>query len=116
MALRLITLLVLTMSLGTRAPGQAIDEYQVKAAFLFSFAKFVEWPPEVFKTPKDPILVCVLGNNPFGTSLDEVIRGKSIEGHAFAFRQVDDAAEQEQLHISSKLLSLAQIVRTEKPR
>ena len=80
MTLRLITVFFLAMSLGTRALGQAVDEYQVKAAFLYSFAKFVEWPPDAFKTPKDPILVCVLGHNPFGTSLNDVIRGKSIEG------------------------------------
>ena len=68
-----------------------MDEYQVKAAFLYNFAKFVEWPPEAFKTPKDPILICVLGHNPFGNALEEAIRGKSIEGRAFAFRQVSDA-------------------------
>lgn len=157
-----------------------MDEYQVKAAFVYNFAKFVEWPPEEFKTPKDPILVCVLGHNPFGTSLEDVIRGKTIEGRGFAFRQVAnveqadacqilfvssedgkrfralarslktagiltvgemqgfaadggiinfkldgdrvrfeinvDAAEHAQLHISSKLLNLAQIVKTEKSR
>jgi hypothetical protein len=180
MTLRLVTVFVVALSVGMRAPGQAIDEYQVKAAFLYTFAKFVQWPTDAFKSPNDPILVCVLGHNPFGNSLEEVIRGKSMEGHAFVFRQVADAeqasvcqilfvsssddkhfrslagrlkpagiltvgeaqgfaseggvinfkldagrvrfeinvdaAEHAQLHISSKLLSLAQIVKTEKPR
>ena len=161
-----------------RGGTQTIDEYQVKAAFLYNFAKFVEWPPEAFKTPQDPILICVLGHNPFGNALEEAIHGKSIAGRTFAYRQVSDAesasacqilfvgsaenkhfrsllenlkpmgiltvgeaqgfaadggvinfklddgrihfeinvdaAEHEKLHISAKLLSLAQIVKPEK--
>jgi hypothetical protein len=180
MALRLVTVVFTGVLLTLRAHGQLMEEYQVKAAFLYNFAKFVEWPPDAFKTPKDPILVCVLGHNPFGSGLEDVIRGKSIDGRAFAFRQVADAeeasacqilfiassegkrfrslygnsrpagvltvgeaqgfaagggvinfkldggrvrfeinvdaAEHAQIHISSKLLSLAEIVKTEKLR
>jgi YfiR/HmsC-like len=93
MAVRLITVACAGMLLASGVHGQAMDEYRVKAAFLYNFAKFVEWPPEAFKTPKDPIVVCVLGHNPFGGSLEDVIRGKSIDGRAFAYRQVSDAAE-----------------------
>jgi hypothetical protein len=180
MTLRLVMVILLGMLLTGSARGQEIDEYQVKAAFLYNFAKFVDWPSQTFKTPQDPIMICVLGHNPFGNALKDVIRGKSIDGRAFAFRQVGNAgeaescqilfvssaeekrfrslwggskpagiltvgeaqgfaanggvinfkledgrvrfeinvsaAELEQLHISSKLLSLAQIVRTEKSR
>lgn len=176
MAFRLLTLIFLLISPAAR--GQEMDEYQVKAAFLYNFAKFVEWPSQAFKTPQDPILVCVFGHNPFGGALEEVIRGKSIDGRVFVFRHVAnakeanacqilfigsaegkrfhslggslkpagiltvgeaqgfataggvinftlergrvrfeinvDAAEHAKLQISSKLLSLAQIVRTEK--
>ena len=178
MTLRLAAAIFLGMLPTALAHGQALDEYQVKAAFLYNFAKFVEWPPEAFKSPKAPILVCVLGRNPFGNALEEAIRGKSIAGRAFAYRHVSDAegasacqilfvgseeskhfrsllenlkpmgiltvgeaqgfaasggvinfklddgrvrfeinvdaAEHEQLHISAKLLSLAQIVKPEK--
>lgn len=180
MLLRIITAMLLGGWFSVNACGQAIDEYQVKAAFLYNFAKFVAWPSQAFKSPQDPMLVCVLGHNPFGSALEDVIRGKSIEGRAFVFRQVSDAeqasacqilfvsslegkhfrslwgslkpagiltvgetqgfaaeggvinfklddgrvrfeinidsAEHQQLHISSKLLSLAQIVKTEKLR
>ncbi len=168
------------MLLALRAGGQEMDEYQVKAAFLFNFARFIEWPPDTFKTPKDPVTICVLGHNPFGSALEDVIHGKSIDGRSFSYRQVPDAAstgicqilfvpsaenkrfrsicgnlrpfgiltvgetqgftaiggvinfkldgghvhftinvdaaERAQLHISSKLLSLAQIVKTETSR
>jgi hypothetical protein len=93
MALRLVTVLVAAASLAGLGRGQEMDEYQVKAAFLYNFAKFVEWPADSFKTAKAPILVCVLGHNPFGSGLEDLIRGKSIEGRAFAFRQVSDAPE-----------------------
>jgi hypothetical protein len=93
MTLRLVSLISLATLLAVCAGGQEIEEYQVKAAFLYNFAKFVEWPAQAFKTSQDPIVVCVLGQNPFGNALEEVIRGKSIEGRAFALRQVADAEE-----------------------
>jgi hypothetical protein len=93
MAPRLVTALLLAMLLTPRARGQAIEEYQVKAAFLYNFAKFVEWPSQAVQKPQDTIVVCVLGHNPFGNALEDVIRGKSIEGRALAFRLVTDAEE-----------------------
>jgi YfiR/HmsC-like len=67
---------------------QTADEYQVKAAFIYNFAKFVEWPPEAFKTPAEPMTICVLGQNPFGGGLDRIVSGKAIEGRALAVRQI----------------------------
>ncbi len=69
-----------------------IDEYQVKAAFLYNFAKFVEWPAQTFRAADEPILFCVLAANPFGDALDQVIRGKAIDGHPLATRHPAYAA------------------------
>jgi hypothetical protein len=71
------------------AQGQA-DEYHVKAAFLFNFAKFVEWPAQTFKTPADPIVICILGENPFGNALEETIKGKIVGGRTFSVRAISD--------------------------
>jgi hypothetical protein len=60
----------------------------VKAAFLFNFAKFVEWPPQTFKTPADPITICVLGQNGFGHALLDAVNGKTADGRAFLVREV----------------------------
>jgi hypothetical protein len=65
-------------------------EYEVKAAFLYNFAKYVEWPQDMFASASDPIVICVLGRDPFGTSLDRVLAGKSINGHAFAIQRLGD--------------------------
>lgn len=74
--------------LTTGARAQVVNEYQVKAAFIYNFSKFVEWPPQAFKTAKDPITICVLGQNPFGNALEETVSGKMVEGRAFIVRQL----------------------------
>src|SRR5216683_4298671 len=71
-------------------PGQSIDEYQVKAAFLYNFAKFVEWPAQAFTGPDEPISICIFGQNPFGRSLDDAVRGKVVEGRAFVVLKLSD--------------------------
>ena len=73
--------------------AQTVDEYQVKAAFLYNFAKFVEWPPGSFKSANDPIVVCVLGRSPFGELLDQSVKGKQIEGHKLVVREAPDVQE-----------------------
>jgi hypothetical protein len=54
------------------------SEYQIKAAFLYNFAKFIEWPASTFRNPKQPIGICVFGRDPFGPALEEALYGKSI--------------------------------------
>lgn len=61
-----------------RAQSKAASEYEVKAAFLYNFAKFVEWPPGTFSDPKQPVCICVLGQDPFGHVLDDALPGKAI--------------------------------------
>jgi hypothetical protein len=68
-------------------------EYQVKAAFLYNFAKFIEWPPEAFPNEKSPITFCVHGFDPFGTTLDEAIRGKSVNNRQFLARRTTEYPE-----------------------
>jgi hypothetical protein len=68
-------------------------EYQLKAAFLFNFAKFVDWPPSSFAGPQAPFAVCILGVDPFGTAIDETLRGQSIGGRAVTIQRVREAAQ-----------------------
>src|SRR5438045_1841894 len=70
------------------APAQSLDEYQAKAAFLFNFAKFVEWPAG--PSEKEPIRICVLGQSPFGGSLENLLRGRDIAGRPLSTLQVTD--------------------------
>jgi hypothetical protein len=71
--------------------AQTIDEYQVKAAFLYNFAKFVEWPAQTFKTDKDPVRICVLGQDPFGSFLGDAVGGKTVLGRPFVLSDISSA-------------------------
>ena len=86
-------ILLLNAALSLRAQETGFDEYQVKAAFLYNFAKFVEWPPGTFANPHDPIGICVVGQSPFGLTLDDMVRGKKIGDRAFAVRSVPDTQQ-----------------------
>jgi uncharacterized protein DUF4154 len=70
--------------------GDDSSEYQVKAAFLCNFAKFVEWPPQTFKTADDPVVICVLGTNPFGNALQTTASHSEAEGRKFEIRNISE--------------------------
>jgi hypothetical protein len=63
---------------GVFAQSREASEYQIKAAFLYNFAKFVEWPPENSRGADDPMTICIVGEDPFGSILDEFTRGKTV--------------------------------------
>ena len=68
-------------------------EYRVKAAFLFNFTKFVEWPAGAFVNATTPLTICVLGNDPFGAVLDETVRDKQVNNRSLAVRRISQVAE-----------------------
>ncbi len=74
-------------------------EYKVKAAFLFSFTKYVKWPDGAFEKDVSPLVVAVVGKDPFGTALDETLAGKSIGRHPFVIRRFKSANELEPCHL-----------------
>jgi hypothetical protein len=96
---RTVAALVAALMLSTGAQGQSVAEYDVKAAFLFNFAKFIQWPPNTFKSPVDPIAICVLGPNPFGAALSDAIKGKAVEGRSLSLRQIADDEPVSNCHI-----------------
>jgi hypothetical protein len=95
---RLLAIVVpaMVVSLGA-APGALAQEpsleYQVKAAFLFNFAQFVDWPPAAFPSPTTPVTLCVAGEDPFGALLDRLVAGEVHDGRPFAVRRVAPAGE-----------------------
>jgi hypothetical protein len=97
----MVRLVALLLASGPRLPAERVvaGEYEVKAAFLLNFAKFVEWPAQAFTSPSQPIGICVLGQNPFGSSLAEVVEGNQVAGRAFMTRQISEAGEAAGCHI-----------------
>jgi hypothetical protein len=76
--------------------AQSAGEYEVKAAFLYKFASFVEWPTE---TANASLCIAVLGHDPFGTVLDEVVKGKTINGRGFRIMRFKSDEEARDCHI-----------------
>lgn len=58
-----------------------MSEYGVKAAYLFNFAKFVVWPKGTFADDKSPLVIGILGDDPFEDALDDAVEGKVINQH-----------------------------------
>lgn len=84
---------------AARAQEEA-SEYQVKAAFLFNFAKFIDWPENSFASPQSPFSVCVLGADPFGRALDDALRGKAIAARPVVVSRLRDPAMARQCQIA----------------
>jgi hypothetical protein len=64
-------------------------EYQVKAAFLYNFVKFVEWPPDTFQSETSPITLCVFRYDPFGNALGEVIAGQTLNNRRLLVQRIN---------------------------
>jgi len=82
------------------AEGPAVSrEYQIKAAFLYNFTKFVEWPPRRFAAPESPIVIGILGGNPFGDELAAIVRNRRVNNRSIEIRIVATEAEAEEVHV-----------------
>lgn len=90
--LGLLLAAALYMPAALSAENEAL-EYRVKAAFLFNFTKFVEWPATAFPNASTPLTICVLGNDPFGTMLDETVRGKNVNNRMLVVRRIAQVAD-----------------------
>ncbi len=90
---------VLLLLSGTRAQSPTAGEYQVKAAFLYNFAKFIAWPPSSFSDASAPLRICVLGQDPFGQELRDITSDKNINGRRLQVDQVADLGLARTCHI-----------------
>jgi hypothetical protein len=68
-----------------------VQEYRAKAACLYNFAKFVEWPEQSFKNTETSVQICVMGPNPFGSFLTDALRGQMMDSRRFEVSQVTPA-------------------------
>ena len=71
----------------------ALSEHRVKAVFLFNFSRFVEWPPSAFTAADAPFVIGVFGRDPFGSDLDDVARGETVNGRQLLVKRVRTVEE-----------------------
>ena len=92
----LVLMAVATPARLGAAPGAS--EYELKAAFLFNFAKFIDWPPNALENATG-VSVCVLGDDPFGDLLDRTLAGKSVHERPLVVRRHDTLGDTGGCHI-----------------
>jgi hypothetical protein len=87
-ALRLLAFTLAGVVAGAGAePGSQNQEYSVKAAFLYNFAKFVEWPERAFASTGAPFCIGIVGQDPFGSVLEDIIRPERVSGRRLEVRR-----------------------------
>jgi hypothetical protein len=101
-----LVLLAMTLAVGPSLCAQTAvsKEYQIKAVCLYNFAQFVVWPPKVFTSPDQPFRIGILGDDPFGTFLDETVQGEKVGGHPLVIQRydsVEDAGDCQILFVSA---------------
>lgn len=97
-----VILLAIFCAIATSVRAQekaANQEYQVKAAFLYNFAKFVSWPDSKFSNSNAPFIIGVFGKDPFGNALRESIVGRKIDGHPIEIRNIRTVNEVKDVHV-----------------
>jgi hypothetical protein len=68
-------------------------EYEIKAAFLYNFTKFVDWPAQTFANDDAPIVIGVLGDSPCVQALERLIKDRKVNGRTIVVRRIASAAE-----------------------
>ncbi len=82
---RLLAMLLLA---GVPARADTALEYAVKAAYLPKFIPFITWPESAFSSPTAPVTICVLGEDPFGSRLDQAANGIKVGERSIAVRRL----------------------------
>lgn len=90
---------LLALALPGLAEERAMDEYQMKGAFLLNFARFVDWPLQAFRGPESPIVICILGPNPFGLEFARAARGLVVEHRPVSLRAEIDVRAATDCHM-----------------
>lgn len=79
--------------------GQSSEEYQVKAVFIYNLTNFVQWPSSTFAQDNAPLLIGVLGQNVFGSTLEDVVAGEKVDDHPLIVRYLVDPEQAAKCHI-----------------
>ena len=109
----IISALLVLLGISARF-AMAADEYTVKAAMLFNFSQFVEWPSNAFSDANAPLIIGVLGDDPFKGGLEHILANKSAGTHPLQAVHFSSVSEISRCHIlfvaasSQGLLSAAQ--------
>jgi hypothetical protein len=101
--------------LEARAQRAEASESSVKAAFLYKFANYIEWPPSAFATPTSPIVLGVVGADEIGAELERIVPGRAVNGRPVFVKRVREGEPLRGIHllfIGRDQATLAQLLRS----
>lgn len=96
-SLALVLCLVALTPLSAAPPSP--NEYSLKAVFLYNFCRFVDWPPAAFNSPNEPLIIGIIGQDPFGALLAEAIAGENYHGRPIQIAHFRSPREIRQCHL-----------------
>ena len=112
----LVFLCAITPAAFAGTASDSFNEYEIKAAYLYNFSKLVEWPPEAFADAAAPLSIAIVGQDPFGSVLDEGLNGKTINNRKLVVRRLKWPADLRAYHIvfigASEKKQLPQIIQS----
>ena len=89
----------LLLGLIFNSGAQTTREYQLKAAFLFNFTQFVDWPASSIPSTNSPIVIGILGIDPFGKTLDQIVQNESVGGRKLVVERYSSLSQIQNCHI-----------------
>ncbi len=95
--IRLGWLALIALATGLLHPAvtraEVSPEYKIKAVYVLNIVRFVKWPPNAFPATDSPLVIGVLGENPFDNELEKLLSGREVNGRTVAVKQLATAAE-----------------------
>jgi hypothetical protein len=93
-AVCLLTVIVTGLCIGpVRGQSTTATEYELKAAFIFNFAKYIRWPASSTAEAGKPFIIGIIGKDPFGQVLDDAMRGQRVDGRAVVVKRFVEIKE-----------------------
>jgi hypothetical protein len=94
-----VLLVFVLLAPGLMSDAQSVSEDQVKAAYVYNFAKFVEWPSRDFASPTAPLRFCVLDDRSFESELIQIVKGRAVAGRPVIVVPVQSGDQSRDCHI-----------------
>jgi len=85
--------------LATASDTPELSEYQVKALYLYNFTKFIDWPSNNFTAADAPIVIGIMGEDPFGKTLDDLVKGEVVRGHPLVIKRLNPGEDWRGCHV-----------------
>src|SRR5947209_10399422 len=95
----ILSAIALVAALGSAARADDSREYQIKAAFIYNFLLFTEWPDDAFADSKSPFVVATVGNDPFHGLLERILQAKQVNGRGVKIMHYANPSVVEKCHV-----------------